>query len=358
VTTPAPRPALNPHSDARPIVPQAAEARPEYTPRAFADEEEEPSSLRLFAVGSSGQPGSALVMPSFAGDLAAIEEELAQQDENVQAGGRAASAVAFIRNRPVPMIVGGVAAAALAIFMIGSGSSAQSDLLNEPGAAQQTLPIVAPVQDSAAGTVAGNGAIDATEPNRAAPAPTAATERAAPASSPEPASRTPVKATPERPATATATSLPELSRPLAGVVNAQLDSAMRAAGSAAPSLSEALTKPAVTFAPSLTGQRTGAASGNVMSSPPELIGAMPKIAYPQALRAKGREVQGQVLVEFTVDTTGRPDMATLSVLQSDHELFTAAVRKAIPSMRFVPGVENGRKTRVLVTKQFRFALDR
>jgi TonB family protein len=94
------------------------------------------------------------------------------------------------------------------------------------------------------------------------------------------------------------------------------------------------------------------------STQPELIGGMPKIAYPQALRAKGREVQGQVLVEFTVDTLGRPDMSTLSVLQSDHELFTAAVRKAIPSMRFVPGQENGRKVRTLVTKQFRFAIDR
>jgi TonB family protein len=132
---------------------------------------------------------------------------------------------------------------------------------------------------------------------------------------------------------------------------------MRAAGGTAPSLTDGLTKPAVTFSPGLV-ERPAGAIATVKASQPELIGGMPKIAYPQALRAKGREVQGQVLVEFNVDTTGRPDMATLSVLQSDHELFTAAVRKAIPSMRFVPATENGRKVRGLVTKQFRFAIDR
>ena len=132
---------------------------------------------------------------------------------------------------------------------------------------------------------------------------------------------------------------------------------MRAAAGSAPAIGESLTRPSVTFSSGLVAQ-PGSAIAGARSSQPELIGGMPKIAYPQALRAKGREVQGQVLVEFSVDTTGRPDMATLSVLQSDHELFTAAVRKAIPSMRFVPAQENGRKVRALVTKQFRFAIDR
>jgi TonB family protein len=68
-------------------------------------------------------------------------------------------------------------------------------------------------------------------------------------------------------------------------------------------------------------------------------------------------VQGGVLVQFSVDTTGRPDMSSLTILQSDHELFTAAVRRAIPSMRFVPAQENGRRSRATVTKQFRFAVD-
>jgi TonB family protein len=305
-------------------------------------------------------------MPSFAGDLAAIEEELAEQDENAKFSNRAravaGSAAAFVRSRPVPVIAVGVGAAALAIFAMGSGSSAQSGTLGFRTSAQpQTLPIAAPVLDSAAGALGASGSLDATVTDRPVSTPVANTDRSSGSSSAQESSsrNSPKAATPERPSAAPTTSapVPDLSRPVSGAVNAQLDSAMRAAGGSGPAVNDGFTRPAVTFAPGLLAQPGGAIAADKPSQP-ELIGGMPKIAYPQALRAKGREVQGQVLVEFSVDTTGRPDMATLSVLQSDHELFTAAVRKAIPSMRFVPGVENGRKVRALVTKQFRFAIDR
>jgi TonB family protein len=365
VRAPAARPAFTPESDAHPTLQQAAEPRPEYSPETFADDDEEPSTLRLYAVGTSGQPGAALVMPSFAGDLAAIEEELAEQDENAKFSNRAravaGSAAAFVRSRPVPLIAVGVGAAALAIFAMGSGSSAQSGTLGfRTGAQPQALPTAAPVLDSASGALGANGSLDATVTDRPVSTPVANADRGNGSSSAqESSSRNSAKAaTPERPSAAPATApVPDLSRPVAGAVNAQLDSAMRAAGGSGPAVNDGFTRPAVTFAPGLLAQPGGAIAADKPSQP-ELIGGMPKIAYPQALRAKGREVQGQVLVEFSVDTTGRPDMATLSVLQSDHELFTAAVRKAIPSMRFVPGVENGRKVRALVTKQFRFAIDR
>jgi TonB family protein len=144
---------------------------------------------------------------------------------------------------------------------------------------------------------------------------------------------------------------------MSGVSTSQLDAAMRAAGGSSQPINNGPAKPAVTFSSGLLAQPTGGAIQAAQAGQPALIGSMPRIAYPPALLAKGREVQGQVLVEFTVDTAGRPDMSTLSVLQSDHELFTAAVRKAIPSLRFVPAVDNGRKTRAVVTKQFRFAVD-
>ena len=261
----------------------------------------------------------------------------------------------------MPVIAVGVGAAALAIFAIGSGSSAQSDTLGFGTSAQrQTLPIAAPVLDSASGTLGASGSVDATATDRPVSTPGANAERGdASSSAQESSSRNSTRtAAPERPAAPTTSApVPDLSRPVSGAINAQLDSAMRAAGGSAPATADGFTRPAMTFAPGLLAQPGGAIAEDKPSQP-ELIGGMPKIAYPQALRAKGREVQGQVLVEFSVDTTGRPDMATLSVLQSDHELFTAAVRKAIPSMRFVPGVENGRKVRALVTKQFRFAIDR
>ena len=364
VRAPEARPAFTPDSDARLLTKRADQPHPENSPEAFADDDDAPSALRLFAVGNVGQPGGALVMPSFAGDLASIEEELAQQDEDAKLGNRArgvaASAASLVRTRPVQVATVGITVAALAFFAFGSGSSAEPGTFQPaPTPPQSTLPIAAAtVTDSAAGSIGAGSSLatGADRPPVTAPAPERAPAPAA--SAPEPTSRTSSRtATPER-TTSPAPTAPDLGRPLPGLVNAQLDSAMRAAGRGTASTSnDALTRAAVTFTPSLLEKPAGAMTA-VKSAQPELIGGMPKIAYPQALRAKGREVQGQVLVEFTVDTLGRPDMSTLSVLQSDHDLFTAAVRKAVPSMRFVPGQENGRKVRTLVTKQFRFAIDR
>ena len=366
VRAPAMRPAFTPDSDAMPAMQRVAEQRSEFAPEAFADDDDEPSNLRLFAVGPQGAPGGALVMPSFNGELAAIEEELALQDEQALFGSRARSAAAatalFVRTRPVTVIAVGVVAGTAAIFAIGGGSLGSSDAAPlVPPATQQELPAALPIQDSAAASLASaTGSLDGSTDDRPTAA-AASSEPASPVSSTR-ESRPAAKANerqpePSRTSTPTTPSVPDLGRPLAGVSTAQLDAAMRAAGGSTQAVPRSPEKPSVTFSTGLLAPPTGSAAP-VHAEQPALIGAMPRIAYPAVLLTKGREVQGQVLVEFTVDTTGRPDMSTLSVLQSDHELFTAAVRKAIPSMRFVPAVENGRKTRALVTKQFRFAVDR
>src|SRR3954468_25033188 len=62
--------------------------------------------------------------------------------------------------------------------------------------------------------------------------------------------------------------------------------------------------------------------------------------YPESLRAAG--IDGRVLVQFTVDTTGRVDMDHIVVLQSTHELFTRAVRDALAGFRFNPAQVAGR----------------
>ncbi|HYW30737.1 MAG TPA: TonB family protein [Gemmatimonas sp.] len=78
--------------------------------------------------------------------------------------------------------------------------------------------------------------------------------------------------------------------------------------------------------------------------------------YPEMLRASG--VQGAVMMEFVVDTMGRAEPGSLRVLQSDHPLFSDAVRTALIRMRFVPAEVAGRKVRQLVQQPFGFALDR
>lgn len=76
--------------------------------------------------------------------------------------------------------------------------------------------------------------------------------------------------------------------------------------------------------------------------------------YPTALREKG--VQGEVLVEFTVDTTGHADPTTFTVVESSHPLFADAVREALPLMRFTPAVAHGRHVRQLVRLPMKFKL--
>jgi protein TonB len=67
-------------------------------------------------------------------------------------------------------------------------------------------------------------------------------------------------------------------------------------------------------------------------------------------------VEGEVLAQFVVDTTGRADMSTFKVLKSSHELFTQSVRNVLPNMRFYPAEIGGRKVKQMVQQPFTFAL--
>lgn len=78
--------------------------------------------------------------------------------------------------------------------------------------------------------------------------------------------------------------------------------------------------------------------------------------FPEVLRHAG--VAGQVLAEFVVDTTGFARMDTFRVLESDYELFTASVRRALEKMRFLPAEVGGRKVPQLVQQMFQFSLTR
>lgn len=78
--------------------------------------------------------------------------------------------------------------------------------------------------------------------------------------------------------------------------------------------------------------------------------------YPDILRSAS--VEGQVIVQFVVDTTGRIDGTTFKVIESTHDLFTASVRNAIPSMRFTPAEIGGVKVKQLVQQPFVYDLSR
>jgi periplasmic protein TonB len=68
--------------------------------------------------------------------------------------------------------------------------------------------------------------------------------------------------------------------------------------------------------------------------PAALIGTAPVPRFPEELRAHWSD--GEVVVRFRVDERGRVDVPSMKVVKSDHDLFTAAVREALPRFRFEP----------------------
>ncbi len=78
--------------------------------------------------------------------------------------------------------------------------------------------------------------------------------------------------------------------------------------------------------------------------------------YPPALKAAG--VDGEVLVQFVVDTLGAADLRSFRVLKASHGDFTESVKAALPEMKFVPAELRGRKVRQLVQQPFVFAIQK
>jgi periplasmic protein TonB len=76
--------------------------------------------------------------------------------------------------------------------------------------------------------------------------------------------------------------------------------------------------------------------------------------YPESLRRAG--IDGSVLVKFVVDTTGRVDMASIEVVRSTHDAFTAAVRESLARMRFHPSRAGNRKVPATAMMPFQFTL--
>src|SRR6476659_10594544 len=82
----------------------------------------------------------------------------------------------------------------------------------------------------------------------------------------------------------------------------------------------------------------------------------PRPRYPDMLRSAN--VEGEVLAQFVVDTTGRAEMNTFKVLKTTHDLFTNAVKSALPNMKFYPAEVGGKKVKQLVQMPFQFNLSK
>ena len=79
----------------------------------------------------------------------------------------------------------------------------------------------------------------------------------------------------------------------------------------------------------------------------------PRPTYPSMLESAG--VEGDVLVQFVIDTLGRADMSTFKVLKSSNDLFTSSIKNVLPRLRFYAAETGGRKVRELVQYPFSFS---
>ena len=77
-------------------------------------------------------------------------------------------------------------------------------------------------------------------------------------------------------------------------------------------------------------------------------------AYPESMMR--RNISGHAKMQFIVDSTGVIDMSSVRTLEATHPDFVAAVRAAMPLMRFHPAKIGPRAVGQLAEQQFVFAL--
>ena len=108
-----------------------------------------------------------------------------------------------------------------------------------------------------------------------------------------------------------------------------------------------------------TGKEAGGHTGPYMEFQVEK--AVEKIGgeapeYPASLRESG--VEGKVLAQFVVGENGRYEAGSLKILDSSNPAFTAAVKDALPRMRFSAAQIGGKKVAQLVQMPFQFHLNK
>ncbi len=88
--------------------------------------------------------------------------------------------------------------------------------------------------------------------------------------------------------------------------------------------------------------------------PERLSGPLPR--YPEMLRQAG--IEGVVLLEFVIDTSGRVEAESVKVLQSTNRAFEGPAKTVIERSLYRPGRVRGQAVRVLVSQQIGFTIQR
>jgi len=93
----------------------------------------------------------------------------------------------------------------------------------------------------------------------------------------------------------------------------------------------------------------------VVEERPERISS-PPVRYPDILRQAG--IEGRVLLEMVIDTSGHVERGSMRVLSSTHQLFEGPAREMAQASLFSPGRIQGRAVRVRVQQPINFNIQR
>jgi protein TonB len=94
---------------------------------------------------------------------------------------------------------------------------------------------------------------------------------------------------------------------------------------------------------------------SVVEERPEVLSG-PSLQYPDLLRQAG--VQGRVIVQAIIDTSGRAEPPSVKVIQSPNPGFDQAARQYVLRALFRPARVHGRAVRVLVNLPIDFKIKR
>ena len=101
-----------------------------------------------------------------------------------------------------------------------------------------------------------------------------------------------------------------------------------------------------------TGQPGG--WGGLLTEDHAEVLTAPLPLYPDLLRQAG--VQGRVVLEAVVDTTGRVSAQSISVVSTTNTGFVAPARQALLATLFRPAMIGGKRVRMLVRIPYEFAI--
>lgn len=87
---------------------------------------------------------------------------------------------------------------------------------------------------------------------------------------------------------------------------------------------------------------------------PVRISAPASTQYPDELRRRG--VEGTVIVEAKIDSTGRADIASMRVIESADPRFDQAAKEFVARSRYRPGRSEGRRVSMYIRVPVRFDL--